>query len=170
LRGRVGIATGLVLIGHSAGDDPAAEHAVSGETPYVAARLQSLGGAGQVVISAATRQLVRNLFEYREVSAPPATAGTTGASLVVGESRIASRFEALRSSRSRLIGRDEDLNLLLRRWTQAKDGEGRVVSSGVSPALANHVSSPPSGRDQGEPHTSMRYFCSPHRMQTALHP
>ena len=171
LRGRVGIATGLVLIGHSATDDMGAEHAVSGETPYVAANLQSLGGAGQVVISAATRQLVRNLFEYREVSAPPSTAGATGASLVVGESRIASRFEALRSSRSRLIGRDEELNLLLRRWTQAKAGEGRVVLVWGEPGIGkSRLVAGVQDAIQREPHTSMRYFCSPHRMQTALHP
>jgi len=171
LRGRIGIATGLVLVGHSVEDDPAAEHAVSGETPYVAANLQRLGGAGQVVISDATRQLVRNLFEYREVSAPPSGAGATGASLVLGESRIASRFEALRSGRSRLIGRDEELDLLRRRWTQVKDGEGRVVLIWGEPGIGkSHLVATLQDTIRADPHTSMPYFCSPHRMQTALHP
>ncbi len=173
MRGRVGIATGLVVVGNPVGDDPASEHVVSGETPYVAASLQALGDAGQVVISARTRQLVRNLFDYRELATPPplGSAEAMAAAVVVGESRIASRFEALRASRNRLVGRDEERDLLLRRWRQAKTGEGRIVLIWGEPGIGkSHLVAAFQDAIQAEPHTSMRYFCSPHRMQTALHP
>jgi DNA-binding winged helix-turn-helix (wHTH) protein/tetratricopeptide (TPR) repeat protein len=169
VRGRVGIATGLVLVGASAGNDSAAEHPVIGETPYVAANLLNLGEAGQVIISPSTRALVRNLFDYCDLR--PSGGGATAASLVVGESRIASRFEALRSSRNRLIGRDDERDLLLKRWTQAKAGEGRVVLIWGEPGIGkSHLVAAFQDAIQSELHTSMRYFCSQHRMQTALHP
>ena len=170
VRGRIGIATGLVLVGDASGHD-GVELPLVGETPYVAANLQGLAQPGQVVISASTRGLLGRLFEYRDLPPPVSGPGAAGASLVVAESRIASRFEALRASRSRLIGRDEEIELLLRRWNHAKRGEGRVVLVWGEPGIGkSHLVAAFQEAIQAEPHTSMRYFCSPHRTQTALHP
>jgi class 3 adenylate cyclase/tetratricopeptide (TPR) repeat protein len=173
LQARVGIATGLVLIGNSIGADQSAENAVVGETPYVAARLQGLGDPGEVVISASTRELVGNLFDYEELKTAQSngTAGSIAASVVLGESAIASRFEALRPSRNQLIGRDEETKLLLRRWNQAKAGETRVILIWGEPGIGkSHLVAAFQDAIRAEPHTCMRYFCSPHRIQTALHP
>ena len=172
LQARVGIATGLVLIGSATGAGRSTEQAVVGEATYVAARLQGVANPGEVVISASTRQLVGNLFEYRELGPRQATgAGSSNASVVLGESAIASRFEALRPGRNHLIGREEELTLLLRRWTQAKAGEGRLVLIRGEPGIGkSHLIAAFQDANRKEPHTCMRYFCSPHRIQTALHP
>ena len=173
LQARVGIATGLVLIGNSIGADQSTANAVVGETPYVAARLQGLANPGEVVISASTRQLVGNLFDYGELGTRQSdgTAGSVAASVVLGESAIASRFEALRPSRNQLIGREEESKLLLRRWNQAKTGEGRVILVWGEPGIGkSHLVAAFQDAIKAESHTCMRYFCSPHRIQTALHP
>ncbi|HTR59266.1 MAG TPA: AAA family ATPase [Casimicrobiaceae bacterium] len=168
LLGHVGIASGLVLVDGSPGGDWVVGQAITGETPHVAASLQRLAGIGEVIISASTRRLVGNLFEYRELEAASAD---LSASLVLAESRIASRFEALRPSRNRLIGREDERELLLRRWRQASAGEGRVVLIWGEPGIGkSHLVAAFQDEIRGDPHTSLRYFCSPHRMQTALHP
>jgi DNA-binding winged helix-turn-helix (wHTH) protein/predicted ATPase len=170
LQGRVGIATGLVLVGPSIGADPT-DQPVTGETPYLAACLQGLGEPAQVVISGSTRDLVRNLFIYRDLKIQRnRIAGSVGACVVLGESGIISRFEALRPSPHRLIGREEERALLLRRWAQAKAGEGRVILIWGEPGIGkSHLVAAFQDSIRGEPHTCMRYFCSPHRIQTALH-
>ena len=170
---RVGVATGLVLVGNSPGADAAIESGIAGEAPYVAARLAGLGNPGEVVVSAATRNLIGNLFDYRMLRTRQSD-GITGsirASVVVGESAIASRFEALRPRRNQLIGREEELKLLLRRWNQAKAGEARVILIWGEPGIGkSHLVAAVQDRIKAEPHTALRYFCSPHRIQTALHP
>jgi class 3 adenylate cyclase len=173
LQARVGIATGLVLAGNAIGADPTMGNGVIGETPYVAARLQGLGDPGEVVISASTRELVGNLFDYRELETrqPRGTTGSIAASVVLGESSIASRFEALRPSRNQCIGREEELKLLSRRWNQAKAGECRVILIWGEPGIGkSHLVAAFQDAIRAEPHTGMRFFCSPHRVQTALHP
>ena len=173
LQARVGIATGLVLAGNAIGADPTMGNGVIGETPYVAARLQGLGDPGEVVISASTRELVGNLFDYRELETrqPRGTAGSIAASVVLGESSIASRFEALRPSRNQCIGREEELKFLSRRWNQAKAGEGRVTLIwGEAGIGKSHLVAAFQDAIRAEAHTGMRFFCSPHRVQTALHP
>ena len=173
LQARVGVATGLVLVGNSIGADPASKDGVVGETPYVAARLQGLGDPGEVVISVSTRELVGNLFDYREFGTrrSTGTAEPIAASVVLGESALASRFEALRPRRNQLIGREEELKLLLRRWNQAKAEEARVILICGEPGIGkSHLVAAFQDAIRAEPHTCMRYFCSPHRIQTALHP
>jgi class 3 adenylate cyclase len=129
LQVRIGLATGLAVVGDLIGSGASQEQAVIGDTPNLAARLQAVAGADEIVIPENTRRLVGNLFEYEslgeiEVKGLPAP---VPAFRVLGESRIGSRFEALRTGETPLIGRDEELELLHRRWAQAKAGRGQVV-------------------------------------------
>jgi len=165
LQGRVGIATGLVLIAESTSADP--DLPVMGEAPYAAARLEERAPPGAVVISAGTRGLVGKLFDY----ADPGDAGPGEASLVLRESALTSRFEALRPNRRALVGRDEELALLSRRWSEAKSGEGRVILIWGEPGIGkSHLVAAFQEAIAGEPHASMLCFCSPSRTQTALYP
>src|SRR6516162_5793561 len=122
---RVGIATGLVVVGGEV-----VEHDIVGETPNLAARLQALAEPDTVVIAASTRRLVGDLFEYRDLGAVEVKGigGPVPAWQVLRPSSVASRFEALRGpSLSQLVGRDEEIELLLRRWARARAGDGQVV-------------------------------------------
>ena len=125
LHARVGIATGLVVVGGEV-----VEHDVAGDTPNLAARLQALAEPDTVVIAAGTRRLTGDLFEYRDLGAVSVKgiAGPVSAWQVLRPSVVESRFEALRGSvLGPLIGREEEIDLLLRRWGRAKAGDGRVV-------------------------------------------
>jgi class 3 adenylate cyclase len=130
LQARVGIATGLVVVGDLIGEGSAQEQSVVGETPNLAARLQALADPNAVVIAAGTRRLVGDLFEYRDLGAVKVKglAASVPAWQVLRPSGVASRFEALRGSAlTRLVGRDEEIGLLLRCWARAKAKEGQVV-------------------------------------------
>jgi len=173
LQARVGIATGLVVVGDLIGEGSAQEQAVVGETPNLAARLQALAAPASVVIAASTRQQIGALFDLEDLGSQQLAGydGRQRAWRVLGESGAVSRFEALRSGETPLVGRDEEVELLVRRWQQAKTGEGRVVlisgepgigKSRLTVALSEHLG--------GEPHTRLRYFCSPHHQDSALYP
>src|SRR5260370_13771775 len=130
LASRVGIATGLVVVGDLIGSGEAQERGVVGDTPNLAFRLQEIAPANAVLVAESTRRLVGDLFTYRALGAIAIKGFTEPvlASQVLGESSVESRFEALRSSNlSPLVGRDDEVKLLLRRWAQAKDGEGQIV-------------------------------------------
>jgi hypothetical protein len=132
---RIGIATGLVVVGGEV-----VEHDVVGDTPNLAARLQALAEPNTVVIAAGTHQLVGDLFEYRDLGEIElkGIAGTVPAWQVLRESGVASRFEALRGSAlTPLVGRDEEIELLLRRWARAKTGDGQVVLISGEPGVAS---------------------------------
>ncbi len=173
LRLRLGIATGLAVVGDLIGEGAAQERGVVGETPNLAARLQALAMPDTLVIAEATRRQVGGLFDLADLG-PQALAGFAEpqpAWRVIGESGMLSRFEALRSGATPLVGRDEEVELLIRRWQQAKSGEGRVVmisgepgigKSRLTAALSEHITT--------EPHTRLRYFCSPHHQDSALYP
>ena len=173
LRVRLGIATGLAVVGDLIGEGAAQERGVVGETPNLAARLQALAVPNTLVIGEATRRQVGGLFDLADLG-PQALTGFAEpqpAWRVIGESGMLSRFEALRSGATPLVGRDEEVELLVRRWQQAKTGEGRVVlisgepgigKSRLTAALSEHIGS--------EPHTRLRYFCSPHHQDSALYP
>ena len=126
---RIGIATGLVVVGDLIGAGAAQERGVVGETPNLAARLQALARPSTLVVADGTRRQIGTLFEIEDLGPQPLAgfAEPQPAWRVVGESGEVSRFEALRSGAAPLVGRDEELELLLRRWEQAKAGEGRVV-------------------------------------------
>jgi class 3 adenylate cyclase len=130
LQARVGIATGLVVVGDLIGEGSAQEQAVVGETPNLAARLQALAEPDEVVIAAGTRRLVGDLFEYHDLGVVDVKglAAPVRAWQVLRPSVVESRFEALRGSKlTPLVGRGEEIDLLLRRWTRAKAGDGQVV-------------------------------------------
>jgi class 3 adenylate cyclase len=137
LQVRVGIATGLVVVGDLIGAGAAQEQAVVGETPNLAARLQALAEPGAVVIASSTRRLTGGLFAYRDLGsvALKGFAENVPAWQVLGAGTAESRFEALRMTTTPLIGRGEELDLLMRRWEQAKRGEGCVVLISGEPAI-----------------------------------
>jgi hypothetical protein len=164
----------LVVVGDLIGQGSAQEQAVVGETPNLAARLQSLAEPDAVVIAAGTRRLVGNLFEYRDLGAVEVKgiAGPVPAWQVLRPSVVASRFEALHGSAlSRMIGRDEEVDLLLRRWARAKAGDGQVVLISGEPGLGkSRLAAALEERLDAEPHLHLRYFCLPYHQDSALHP
>jgi class 3 adenylate cyclase/predicted ATPase len=170
---RIGIATGLVVVGDLIGAGAAQERGVVGETPNLAARLQALARPGTLVVADSSRRQIGTLFELEDLG-PRLLAGFAEpqpAWRVVGESGVVSRFEALRSGTTPLVGRDEELDLLLRRWQQAKLGEGRVVLVSGEPGIGkSRLTAALSQRIETEPHTRLRYFCSPHHQDSALYP
>jgi alkylation response protein AidB-like acyl-CoA dehydrogenase/class 3 adenylate cyclase len=174
IRVRVGISTGTVVVGDLIGVGAAQEYAVVGEAPNRAARLQALAEPNAVVICADTKRLTAGLFEYRDLGTPQLKGfpGPLRAWHVVGPSGVESRFEALRSTAlTRLVGREEELEMLLRRWRQAAEGEGRVMLiTGESGIGKSRLAVALQERLRGEAHTHIRYFCSPHRQDTALYP
>ena len=174
LQARVGIATGLVVVGDLIGEGSAQEQSVAGETPNLAARLQGLAEPETVVIAASKRRLVGDLFEVRDLGAVEikGIAGPVPAWEVLRPSGVASRFEALRGSAlTPLIGRDEEIDLLLRRWTRAKAGDGQVVLvSGESGIGKSRLTAELEERLGAEPHLHLRYFCSPYWRDSALYP
>jgi class 3 adenylate cyclase/predicted ATPase len=174
LQARIGIATGLVVVGDLIGEGSAQEQSVVGETPNLAARLQALAEPETVVIAAGTRRLVGALFEYRDLGAVEmkGIAGPVSAWQVLRPSVVASRFEALHGSAlTPLVGRDEEIDLLLRRWARAKVGDGQVVLVSGEPGLGkSRITAELEERLHAEPHLRLRYFCSPYHQDSALFP
>jgi class 3 adenylate cyclase/predicted ATPase len=174
LRARVGIATGLMVVGDLIGEGSAQEQSVVGETPNLAARLQALAAPGAVVIAAATRRLVGDLFEYRDLAAAEVKgiAEPVPAWQVLRPTEVASRFRALRGSTlTPLVGRDAEIDLLMQRWARAKAGEGQVVLVSGEPGLGkSRITVALEERFQAAPHFRQRYFCSPYRQDSALYP
>jgi class 3 adenylate cyclase len=173
LQVRIGIATGLVVVGDLIGQGAAQEQAVVGETPNLAARLQTLAEPGTVVIAPSTRRLTGGLFDYADLG-PVEIKGLAApvmAARVLRVSEAESRFEALRTARTPLVGRDEELALLQRRWQQAKSGEGCVILISGEPGIGkSRLAQTLIDRLAGEPHTRLRSFCSPHHQDHALYP
>ncbi len=171
---RVGLATGLVVIGELVGAGEAQERNVVGETPNLAARLQSLAAPNTLVIDATTRRLAGDTFEY-DAGAPVELKGFAGLITpwrVLRERTLASRFEALRAeSRTPLVGREEEMELLLRRWQGLKDGEGRVVLVAGEPGIGkSRLTAALEDKLKDEAHVCLRYFCQPHHQGSALQP
>jgi class 3 adenylate cyclase/predicted ATPase len=174
LQVRIGIATGLVVVGERIGSGDAGEQTAIGETPNRAARLQAIAEPNSVVIDAATQQQIGRLFEFREMGRfelkglrEPVHAWT-----VLGESEVQSRFEALRRTDvADLVGRSEEMGLLLRRWEQARTGPGRVVLITGEPGIGkSRLVAALQDRLRAEPHVRLRHFCSPHHQDSALYP
>jgi class 3 adenylate cyclase len=174
LASRIGIATGLVVVGDLVGTGEAQERGVVGETPNLAARLQAMAPANGVIIAEATRRLVGNLFEYRDLGAVEIKGLEAPAAVwqVLRPSAVDSRFEALRSrSLSPLVGRDAEMELLLRRWDRAKESEGQIVLISGEPGIGkSRLTAALQERLAGEPHIRLRYFCSPYHRDSALFP
>ena len=171
---RIGIATGMVVVGDHVGAGDAQGHGVVGEALNLAARLQALAEPGTVVVGPTTRRLLGDLFEYQELGAfelkgfsEPVTAYR-----VTGSSTLERRFEALhKTGLSPLIGRDAEMQILRHRWVQARGGEGHAVllcgepgigKSRIARALEEAVSS--------DVHVELSFYCSPHRQDSAFFP
>jgi class 3 adenylate cyclase len=173
LQTRVGVATGLVVVGDLIGSGEPQERGIIGETPNLAARLQAIAEPNTVVIADSTRKLVGNLFELED-RGPEALKGINGtvrASVALRPSSVESRFEALRVATTPMVGRDEEMTLLVRRWDQAKTGEGHVVLVSGEPGIGkSRLTETMVERLVGEPHTRLRFFCSPHHQDSALYP
>jgi class 3 adenylate cyclase/predicted ATPase len=173
LQTRIGVASGMVVVGDLIGTGSAQEQAVIGETPNLAARLEGLATPGSIVIAETTRRQVGQLFDLRALGPQPLAGFTEPqrAWLVLGEGGTASRFEALRSTATQLVGRDEELDLLRRRWERAKASEGRVVLiSGEAGIGKSRLATAVFEATEDEPRTRLRWFCAPHHQDSALHP
>ncbi len=173
LQVRVGIATGLVIVGDLLGSGPAQERSVVGETPNLAARLQALAEPGTVVIAPSTRQLVGPRFECRDAGAVllKGFSQPIRAWEVTAERSIDSRFEALRLDQAPLVGRDEEMDRLLGRWQQAKDDQGQVVLISGEPGIGkSRLTASLQEHIQGTSHTELSYFCSPYHRDSAFYP
>ncbi|MGF6425898.1 AAA family ATPase [Bradyrhizobium elkanii] len=173
LQVRVGIATGLVVVGDLLGEGAAQEQAVIGATPNLAARLQGLAEPNTLVIADNTRRLLGGLFDYRDLG-PSAIAGMdhpVQVWRVLGAGQVGSRFEALRAASTPLVGREEEIALLRRRWERAKAGDGSVVLIVGEPGIGkSRIAQTLLEELRNEPHTRLRYFCSPHHQHSALYP
>jgi class 3 adenylate cyclase len=174
LAARIGIATGLVMVGELIGEGAAQEQTVIGETPNLAARLQALAAPGSVVISQATRRLAGGLFGLTDLG-PRRLKGFAeplAAWRVEGEGRAEDRFEALHGERlTPLVGREHELGILLERWEWAKDSDGQVVLLSGEPGIGkSRLTRSLIERLADEPHARLRYYCSPYHTNSALFP
>src|SRR5262245_40891053 len=174
LQARIGIATGTVVVSELLIDETPAEEAVVGETPNLAARLQTLAEPGTVLICPQTRQLTGGHFDYRDLGALALKGWAEPVPVwqVLGPSGVESRFEAMHKTKlPPLFGREEEIELLLRRWRHATQEEGRVVVLTGEPGIGkSHIALALGERLQSEPHITLRYFCSAHHTNSALFP
>src|SRR5262245_20810151 len=174
LQVRIGIATGTVIVSELLIHEIAAEQAIIGETPNLAARLQTLAEPGTVLICPKTRQLTGGHFDYRDVG-PVVLKGweePIPVWQVLGPSGVESRFEAMHKTKlPPLFGRDEETELLLRRWRHAIQGEGQVVVLSGEPGIGkSHIALALNELFPSDPHVTLRYFCSAHHTNSALFP
>jgi predicted ATPase/class 3 adenylate cyclase len=174
LQVRIGVATGMVIVGDLVGSGKAQEHDIVGETPNLAARLQVIAEPNTVVIARATRNLLGNIFELRDLGPKQlkGIAGPVQAFAVLRASSVESRFEAMHpGGMTALVGREEELKLLLRGWARAKTGEGQVVLlSGEAGIGKSRLSAALMEAVTAEPHARLRYFCSPQHTDSAFYP
>ena len=174
LQTRLGIATGLVVVGDLIGSGASQEQGIVGETPNLAARLQGVAKPNSVVIAESTRRLVGNLFELEDLGAQDlkGISGSVRAWAALRQAFVESRFEAMHTSGlTELVGREEELDLLLRRWSKAKGGQGQVVLLSGEPGIGkSRLTAALLERLAGEPHTRLRYFCSQQHIDSALYP
>ena len=173
LQTRVGIATGLVVVGDLIGSGESQERGITGETPNLAARLQAIAEPNMVVIGEATRKLVGNLFDLQDLGARDlkGIGRLVRAFAPLRASSVESRFEALRTATTPLVGREAEIELLMDRWAQAKAGKGCVVLISGEPGIGkSRIAQAVQERLIAEQHTPLRYFCSPHHQDSALYP
>jgi class 3 adenylate cyclase/predicted ATPase len=171
---RVGIATGLVVVGYLIPSGESEERGMVGETPNLAARLQTIAEPNMVVIAESTRRLLGSFFQLDDLGMRSfkGIAGPVRAWAVLHASSVASRFEALHpTGLTALIGREEEFEFLRRRWFKAMEGEGQVVLlSGEAGIGKSRLTIAFVGLLAGEPHIRLRYFCSPQHTDSALYP
>jgi class 3 adenylate cyclase len=171
---RVGIATGLVVVGDLIGEGTSQEQAVVGDTPNLAARLQALAAPGSVVVAASTRRLLGDLFKLRNLGHQEVKGFTEPINAWAVEGLLASesRFEAAHAARlTSFVGRELEIALLLDRKNLAWQGEGQIVLISGEPGIGkSRIAAALSARLATEPHMRLRYQCSPYHTNSALHP
>ncbi len=171
---RIGIATGMVVVGDIVGEGASQEAAITGETPNLAARLQEIAEPNAVVIAETTRTLAGGMFELNDLGGHDfkGFAETVWVWSVSGARRAESRFDATRAKDlTELIGRDEEMEILLRRWQRAKVGEGQVVLISGEPGIGkSRLARELQDRIAGEPYYRLRHQCSPYHTNSALYP
>jgi len=171
---RIGVATGLVVVGDLVGQGSAQEQTVVGETPNLAARLQALAEPGKIIVAASTRRLLGDHFRLRDLGRHPAKgfAEPVAAWAVEGLAATESRFEAARTARlSGFVGREEESAVLLERQRLAWRGEGQIVLiSGEAGIGKSRFAAWLAEQVADEQHTRLRYQCSPYHRDSALYP
>jgi class 3 adenylate cyclase/tetratricopeptide (TPR) repeat protein len=171
---RIGIATGLVVVGAISDKGALREHAVVGDTPNIAARLQALAAPGTIVVAASTRRLLGDLFLLRDLGRQKLAgiAEPIAAWAVEGVSDSNSRFEAIRTARlTDLIGRENEIGFLVERKRLAWMGQGRIILISGEPGIGkSRIATALDERIRAESHTRLHYQCSPYHANSALYP
>jgi predicted ATPase/DNA-binding winged helix-turn-helix (wHTH) protein len=174
IRCRIGIATGMVIVGDLVAVGEIRDHGIVGDAPDLAVRLQMSAQPDTVTIEPITWRLIGNLFDCHDLGSLDTNSDTRPIRhwQVLGESVVASRFEALHGSElTPLVGRDEEIDLLLRRWARAKAGDGQIILvSGEAGVGKSRITAAFEERLHAEPHLRLRYFCSPYHQDSALYP
>ena len=173
LQTRVGIATGIVVVGDLIEADEARERGIVGETPNLAARLQDVAEPGMVVIAESTRKQLGRLFDLEDLGERTfkGIPKPVRSWAVLRISAAESRFEALHAGATALVGREAEIELLKRYWRSAKNGETRVVQISAEAGLGkSHLVATFGEQLRSEPHTILQYFCAPHSQESALFP
>jgi class 3 adenylate cyclase/tetratricopeptide (TPR) repeat protein len=174
VQARIGIATGLVVVGEIIGSGTAQERTIVGETPNLAARLQALAGPDTILVSEATQNLLGGLFELEHTGDHELKgfARPVPAWRVRGEASVESRFAAIRAGGNLpLIGRAHEMGLMLDRWHLARQGEGQIVTvigeAGIGKSRSIEALQEALA---GEPHARINLQCSPYHSDSALYP
>ena len=173
LRVKIGMATGAVVVGETGAGDASVPKLAVGETPNLAARVQGLADADRIVIAQSTRRLLGGTFELRDLGAHTlkGIAEPVHAWAVTGLAANEGRFQAHTQQLTPLVGRDEELSLVMRRWNQAKDGEGQVVLLSGEPGIGkSRIIQALHERVAEQPHIRLRYQCSSYHSNSALFP
>jgi class 3 adenylate cyclase/tetratricopeptide (TPR) repeat protein len=173
LQTRVGIATGLVVVGDLIGSGEGQERGIVGETPNLAARLQGVAEPNMAVIAESTRRLLGRLFDLEDLGAKELKGipGLVPAWAVLRANTVETRFEALHAVATSLVGREEEFEVLKRRWQSAKAGQGRVVALAAEAGIGkSRLVVAFADLLRSEPHTKLQYFCSSHGQHSALFP
>ena len=174
LKTRIGVATGIVVVGDLIGQGSAQEQAVIGDTPNLAARLQARAEPGGVLIADQTRRLLGNAFELKSLDLRDLKGldAPVRAWAVLREAETETRFEASQSSRmTPFVGREPEVALLIERWRDACSGEGKVaLLSGEAGIGKSRILATLRERIANEPHLAIHYQCSPHHVNDAFYP
>lgn len=173
LQVRVGIATGPVVVGDTGFGDASVPKLAVGETPNLAARLQGLAGADEIVIGPSTRRLLGGTFELDDLGkqALKGVVEPMHAHRVLSLAATEGRFEAQHQNLTPLVGREAEIALLMERWQRIKNGDGQVVLLSGEPGIGkSRITQALRKRLAGEAHSLVRDQCSPYYTNSSLYP